>query len=577
MNVESKQDPWGDKWRAGTSNFRTVAELFTKRNLWALSAIRNQAQKSKCRDTALFALSAVSLALSKMQRYSPDSGFPNMLLVGTYYVPQIGKEIEVGTWYQGKLNSLLKGFKAIAEEMASPPFAAISTSDARSVEIPASSVDYIFTDPPYSDNVQYGELNFVWESWLDLDTNWHNDEIIVNYTRNKTETEWGSMMRKAMSECFRVLKPGRWLSLCYHDASEGTWELVQDIMAEVGFVVDKTESALFIDTGQKSYNQLTADKSTKRDLVLNFRKPKPLPFKVTKVYGPEDADKLPTGGDIATFTEFARQLVKDFLTRHPGSTKDRVYDELVNRLVASRSMEAHDFDALLRSVAEEVKQPVKEDLFRNKEADLFGSHVQSRWYLKHTADQVDHAEQAKEDAAAARLAKFVGEYLKKNPEVAGVHYSDLFEQFLPLHDKPRRLLADWLSEYFIKTPSGTWRLPDKDESQQLAKLREAGTLRRIKRFANALIDGVPVRDQDRPGSDVNLLDWLRQCRRAGLYDQGKAIYEKGGLNLANLTDEQQIEAEDAYRICSRRGSTEEAKPKKKRHKMTEDREPEGQS
>ena len=57
----------------------------------------------------------------------------------------------------------------------------------------------------------------------------------------------------------------------------------------------------------------------------------------------------------------------------------------------------------------------------------------------------------------------------------------------------------------------------------------------------------------RPGGDADLLDWLRQCRRAGLYEQGKAISEKGGLNLANLTDEQQIEAEDDYRICVRRG------------------------
>ena len=43
-------------------------------------------------------------------------------------------------------------------------------------------------------------------------------------------------MRQAMAECYRVLKPGRWLSLCYHDTSEGTWQLVQDIMAEVGFI-----------------------------------------------------------------------------------------------------------------------------------------------------------------------------------------------------------------------------------------------------------------------------------------------------------------------------------------------------
>jgi hypothetical protein len=160
--------------------------------------------------------------------------------------------------------------------------------------------------------------------------------------------------------------------------------------------------------------------------------------------------------------------------------------------------------------------------------------------------------------------------LKEKPELEGVHYSDLFEQYLPVHDKPRRLLNDWLPEYFIKTAGGTWRLPDEEESQQLAQLREAGTLRRIKRFANALIEGVPVRDKDRPGNDVDLLDWLRQCRRAGLYEQGKAIFEKGGLNSANLTDEQQIEAEDDYRICARRGSTEEAKPKRQRRVNRED-------
>jgi hypothetical protein len=66
-------------------------------------------------------------------------------------------------------------------------------------------------------------------------------------------------MRKAMAECYRVLKPGRWLSLCYHDTSPGTWALIQDIMAEVGFLADKSDSALFIDTAQKTYNQLTAD------------------------------------------------------------------------------------------------------------------------------------------------------------------------------------------------------------------------------------------------------------------------------------------------------------------------------
>ncbi|OWK45510.1 DNA methyltransferase [Fimbriiglobus ruber] len=567
MNIADDTLPWGEEWRQGR-NFRSVPELFTKRNLWALAALFAGSAQIPTRDFIRFIINTAILTVSRMCRHDYPS-----VMAGSYYLPQVCRELNVWDNVEGRFSRKSSDHKEMMDYISGVPKLCISTQSACDLAaIPANSVDYIFTDPPYAEKVQYGELNFIWEAWQGFDTTWHSEEIIVNGVRGHTEALWADMMRRSMSECYRVLKPGRWLSLCYHDTSEGTWELIQDIMAEAGFYSAQSEAALYIDTGQKSFNQLNADKVTKRDLVLNFRKPKPLPFKVTRIYGPEDADKLPKGGDIATFTEFARQIVKDFLTHHPGATKDRIYDELVSRLVGSRSMEAHDFDALLRSVAEEVQQPVKKDLFHNKEADLFGSHIQSRWYLKETADQVDQAEQAKEDAAAARLAKFIGEYLKKKPELEGVHYSDLFEQFLPVHDKPRRLLADWLPEYFIKTPSGTWRLPEKDESQQLAKLREAGTLRRIKRFANALIDGVPIRDKDRPGSDVNLLDWLRQCRRAGLYDQGKAIYEKGGLNLANLNDEQQIEAEDDYRICSRRGSTEEAKPKRQRRKKQDDEE-----
>lgn len=394
---------------------------------------------------------------------------------------------------------------------------------------------------------------------MGFDTNWIDEEIIVNEHRKMTEGEWAGRLVLVFKECFRVLKPGRWMSICYHDTSEGTWAVLQDILAEAGFVASEVDETLVIDSDQKSIKQITADKVAKRDLVLNLRKPARGDWIVSQIYIPADVD-------APTFMDLARQIIKDYLTNHPGASKDRIYDAVVGCMVRKGQMEAHDFDSLLKSVAEEVQQPIKQDLFRNKEADLWGSHVQTRWYLKETADQVDHAEQVKEDAAAARLSKFIGEYLKKKPELEGVHYSDLFEQYLPVHDKPRRLLADWLVEYFIKTGSGTWRLPDREEGQQLAKLREAGTLRRIKRFANALIEGVPVWDKDRPGSEVDLLDWLRQCRRAGLYEQGKAIYEKGGLNSANLTDEQQIEAEDDYRICARRGSTEEAKPKRQRRK-----------
>ena len=185
-------------------------------------------------------------------------------------------------------------------------------------------------------------------------------------------------------------------------------------------------------------------------------------------------------------------------------------------------------------------------------------------------DQIDQGEQDKEDAASERLEKFMAMHLDENPEQEGVHYSDLFEQVIgiPGNDRPRRLFENWLPEYFVKTTEGTWRPPeDEKERQQKAALREAGTLRRMKRFANALIQGVPVRDQDRPENDRTLAEWIRQCRRAGLYEQGQALYLKGDLNLYNLSEEEQIEVDDDYGICVRRGSNDEKTNKGRKKKQ----------
>ena len=359
MNVEDDSKPWGAEWREGR-NFRTVAELFTKRNLWALAAIRDAISKvedTAVRDALMFGFSGITLSSSRMYREKKRS-----VSNGTYYIPQVFREMVVTNGFDYKVQTQLM---AAYEELAqvAPEDTCISTQSSTNLAaIPSNSVDYIFTDPPYAEKVQYGELNFVWEAWLDFDTSWHDEEIIVNEVRGKTGVDWAALMKQAMAECHRVLKPGRWLSLCYHDTSEGTWAMVQDLMAEVGFVVDRTDSTLFIDAKQKSYNQRTADKATKRNLVINFRKPSFAP-----------THYIARTVDGKTFTEAARPIIRDYLTAHPGSTKDRVYDHLVSRMVQSGKMEAHDFEALLRTVAEEASE--------------------GRWYLKETADHLDQAEQ----------------------------------------------------------------------------------------------------------------------------------------------------------------------------------------
>ena len=501
---------------------REVADLFTNRNLWALAALLDAIRgmpKDIYRDVLTFGFTSILLKASRMMAHNRDG--IGRIQKGTYYIPQIEHDINVGRFMAQAVSDLKSGYRDIV--VASPDLL-VSTSDARDLDIQSETVDYIFTDPPYAGNMQYGELNFVWEAWLGFDTGWHDNEIIVNRTRVKTEADWARTMREAMSECYRVLKPGRWISLCYHDTSEGTWHLVQDMMTEVGFIPEQLETTLYIDTPAKTVNQYFAEKVTRRDLVINFRKPRPgeLIAQLT-LFGDEDP---------ATFAEKARAILCEALENHPGNPADRLYDQLVSRMVRKGEFERHDFDQLLRSVAEEVG---------------------GRWYLLETADQVDEAESANEATAASRLEAFMAQYLAERPEESGIHYSDLFEQYLPVQDKPRRLLADWLPEYFFKTPEGTWRPPANDEERaQKEALRSTGTLRRIKRFARALLEGVPPHERDHPANVATAADWIRQCRRAGLYEFGRALYEKGGFSFEELSDEGQLEVEEDYQICVRR-------------------------
>jgi len=521
-----------------------VSDLFTKRNLWALAAYYafSSYADEQSSDVIRFGLNGILLAMSRLQGFSNDKRFPNQLMRGTYYIPPVGKEYNVMRWIGGKLSNLIAGYKRIESEHLSSDIC-ISTQSAVSLNnIPSNSVDYIFTDPPYADKVFYGELNFAWESWLKFDPMWIEEEIVVKPDGVFTRELWNKRMKAALQECYRVLKPGRMVSLCFHGKPED-WQMVQDVMSEIGFLVQKSKDTLFIETMQKSYRQLTASDNTLRDLVINFRKPKL-----------EELGKKTIGrrGE-QTFREEVVSIISDLLEATPGSTKDRIYDSVVSLMVRAGRMEAHNFEELLRQVADEIREPIRKDLFHNEDPNLFGTHEISRWYLKEShIDSIDSAESAKEDSAAESVYKFIEKYLDDHPEKEGVHYSDIFEHFIyAVKDKPRRPLAEWLLDYLYKTVEGTYRLPISEEEKKLkAEGRSKGTNRRIKRYISFLEQGVTIPEKERP-NDATLAEWIRHCKRSGLYEQGKLLYERGGLNLDDLPEEAMVNVEEDYQTCIR--------------------------
>jgi len=468
---------------------------------------------------------------------------------GAFFPQSIRQEANIMKYFNISTKNIQRGMNDIFDRLPNKWDLIISNQAAQELsQIPDNSIDYIFTDPPYSDKVPFWELNLIWEAWLGLSSDWEEKELVVNERRNKNRLEYENIFSQSFKEIYRVLKPGRWISLVYHDTSEGTWHLVQDIMAEIGFIFDPVKKSLYIDATTPTIHHIKDSKIVKRDLVINFCKPKPGQLKLSFSFSGKE--------DKKTFREKVISVIREYLTTNPGSTKDRIYDSVVSRMVRKKQLESFNFDNLLSEVAEYISQPKMKDLFTAEDPDLFGTHEIKRWYLKETAEIVDEAESLLEDKVAKKLETFIKEFLEENTEYEGVHYSDLFEQYLHIPQKPKRSLAEWLIDYFYKTPDGTWRPPETDEEvEEKRKQRRTGSLRRIKTYARLLETGIPIPDRLVPDSDHTIVDWIRQARRSGLYQHGKIIFEKSGLNLSTLeeTDEDLVmDVNEDYRICLKR-------------------------
>ena len=71
-----------------------------------------------------------------------------------------------------------------------------------------SSIDYIFTDPPYGGAIQYIELGTLWTAWMDEEVD-ATQEITINPRQGKGAAEFESMIHEAFCEAHRVLKTGQ--------------------------------------------------------------------------------------------------------------------------------------------------------------------------------------------------------------------------------------------------------------------------------------------------------------------------------------------------------------------------------
>jgi len=133
----------------------------------------------------------------------------------------------------------------------------------------AQSVDYVFTDPPFGGNLMYSELNFLWEAWPKVFTN-NKPEAIENKVQGKGLPEYQRLMTECFKEYYRVLKPGRWMAVEFHNSKNSVWNSIQEVLQTAGFVIADVRT---LDKKQGSFKQVTSANAVKQDLVISCYKP----------------------------------------------------------------------------------------------------------------------------------------------------------------------------------------------------------------------------------------------------------------------------------------------------------------
>ncbi len=238
-------------------HFYTPKNLLACARLWDLLRDNNPLFR--------FAFLNTSWHATLMRRYNAGGG--HRPKTNTLYIPALSSEGRVSKIYEKKLEDIVRFLDAKRGVELRP---AVSTGSASNLtELPDSSIDYVFVDPPFGSNIMYSDLNFLWECWLGVRTNTAS-EAIENHVQNKGIAEYRALMRACFAEFYRVLKPGRWITVEFSNTSAAIWNSIQSSLSETGFVIANVSS---LDKKQRSINSYTSTTAVKQDLVISAYKP----------------------------------------------------------------------------------------------------------------------------------------------------------------------------------------------------------------------------------------------------------------------------------------------------------------
>lgn len=450
---------------------------------------------------------------TKCYKFTLDRKFG--ILTGTLYIPSLNVELNPINIFNRKI----KDFKSTSYLERGNSL--ISVNSATFIPgLKSSSIDYIFTDPPFGGNIMYSELSLIWESKIKVITN-NREEAIINNVQHKTLFEYQALMNQSFKEYYRVLKPGKWLTIEFSNTSAAVWNSIQNALQGVGFVVVNVAA---LDKKQGSFKAVTTTTAVKQDLVITC-------------YKPSDAiiEKFEKSEDKA---QTAMDFIEELLVHLPvhlskGESTTAVIERspkiLFDRLISYYVQKGY----AIPMDAQEFQKQLKER-FIERDGMFF------------TASQAIEYEQKKEKCSGfVPMALFISseaegiEWLKRelqNPQT----YSDLQPEWMKNMLPPKKgdvlpELMSILEENFIKDEEGIWRNPDPEKAADLEIIRNR---RMMKEFNMYLEQAQKPKAKRMKDTRLEVLRYgFKECYKQKDY---QAIVTVGDHILESLLQEDEV-------------------------------------
>lgn len=445
-----------------------VHHFYTKRNLITLSYFRSLIQPN---DPLMFALTKVANQMTKLYRFTYMNGCWGAgggPMSGTLYIPSLIKELNMVSFLEDAIR--LQGTR----QEYSISDVCISTQSSTNLHgIPENSIDYIFTDPPFGDNLSYSELNCIWEAWIGVQTN-NKQEAVMNLSHGKQLPDYQRLMEACFCEFFRILKPNRWITIEFHNSKNAVWNAIQEALQKAGFIVADIRT---LDKQHSSFKQVTSRGTVKQDLVISAYKPK-ISF-------------YDNFGLLAGQTETAWAFVRQHLANLPVAVKKNNVMEM--------NQERQAFLIYDRMVAYHVMRGVAVPVDATSFYQGLDERFLKRDNMYFLPDQVNEYDMARAtcEIESIQFSMFVSDeksaigwlyqQLDANSGNGPQTYAELMPKFmqeLKAVDKREKMpeLMTILEENFLKDEKGRWYIPDLTKSGDIAKLREKNLLKEFQQY-----------------------------------------------------------------------------------------------